>query len=61
MADTPDTPDLNFIDRQLERMMRDVADVRDEQRVQGAMFRRFDVTLSVVREEIRTLRDRIDA
>jgi hypothetical protein len=34
--------DLNFIARQIERLIGDVATMRDEQRVQSAMIMRLD-------------------
>jgi hypothetical protein len=50
-------PDLNFVVRQLERLTAEVAGMRDELRVQGAMIRRLDVGQSVMLEEMRAIRD----
>jgi hypothetical protein len=35
-------PDLNFLARQNERILTEIASLRDEQRVQGAMIIRLD-------------------
>jgi ubiquinone biosynthesis protein UbiJ len=52
-------PDLNFVVRQLERLTAEVAGMRDELRVQGAMIRRLDVGQSVMLEELRAIRDQV--
>jgi len=58
--------DLNFIARQLERLMTDVASLRDEMRVQGTMLMRLDAriggldtTMSTIHAELRAIREQI--
>jgi hypothetical protein len=52
-------PDLGFVVRQLERLTAEVAGMRDEMRVQGAMIKRLDVGQTAVLEEIRAIRDQV--
>ena len=44
---------------QLERLTAEVAGLRDELRVQGAMIRRLDVGQTAVLEEMRAIRDQV--
>ena len=44
---------------QLERLTAEVAGLRDELRVQGAMIRRLDVGQTAVREEMRAILDQV--
>jgi len=46
-------PDLSFIARQLDRVLAEIASLRDEVRVQGAMIRRLDSTVALLIEEFR--------
>ena len=47
------TVDLNFIARQLERVISEQGGARDEMRVQLAVIMRLDATLAAVLHEIR--------
>jgi hypothetical protein len=51
--------DLNFIARQLERLISDIAMMRDELRVQGAIIMRLDSGQSAMLTELRATRDQI--
>jgi hypothetical protein len=51
--------DLNFIARQLDRVMTDIATLRDEIRVQGAITMRLDGGQSAMLAELRAIRDQI--
>jgi len=55
----PDAIDLNFLARQLDRLITDVSSFRDELRVQGAMLRRLDAGQTAVLEEMGAIRDQI--
>ncbi len=45
--------DLNFIARQIDRLITEVGGLRDELRVQGAMIMRLDGSHTVLLEELR--------
>jgi len=45
--------DLNFIARQIDRLITEVGGMRDELRVQGAMIMRLDGSHTVLLEELR--------
>jgi hypothetical protein len=51
--------DLNFIARQLDRVMTDIATLRDEVRVQNAITMRLDGGQSAMLAELRAIRDQI--
>jgi hypothetical protein len=51
--------DLNFIAHQLERLISDVAMMRDELRVQSAIIMRLDSGQSAMLAELRATRDQI--
>ena len=53
-----DQPDLNFIARQMERMIRDQAATRDDIRVLTAMVMRLDGSMGTVLEELRAVHGR---
>ena len=46
-------PDLNFIARQIDRLITEVAGMRDELRVHGAMIMRLDGSHTALLEEVR--------
>jgi hypothetical protein len=50
-------PDLTFLTRRLERLQTDVAAMRDEMHVSGAMQRRTDGLVVSLIEEIRAVHD----
>jgi hypothetical protein len=52
-------PDLNFIARQLDRLIADVSSMRDELRVQGAMIMRLDASQTPILEEMRAIHAQI--
>jgi hypothetical protein len=59
-------PDLSFLTRQVERLITEVASMRDEVRVQGAMIMRLDAmvvrsegTQTAVLEEMRAIHAQI--
>jgi hypothetical protein len=52
-------PDLNFIARQLDRLITDVSSMRDELRVQGAMIMRLDALQTPILEEMRAIHAQI--
>jgi len=56
-------PTLEFIGKQLERLIGDVATIRDEQIVQGAMLSRLDSRIggveAVVLAELRSLHNHL--
>jgi phage-related minor tail protein len=51
--------DLNFISRQLDRLITEVASLRDEVHVQGAMLMRLDSTVAAVLVEQRAMREQV--
>lgn len=48
--------DLNFIARQLERVLTEIGGLRDEIRVQGAMIQRLDGSMSALLQEMQDTR-----
>jgi hypothetical protein len=47
--------DLKFVARQLDRVLLDIAGLRDEMAVQTAIIRRFDGTVDGLTEEVRAV------
>jgi hypothetical protein len=54
-------PDLNFLARQVERLITDVASLRDDMRVLMAMVLRQDHTLARLVKEVRAVHEQIAA
>jgi ubiquinone biosynthesis protein UbiJ len=52
-------PDLNFLARQVERLINDVGSLRDDMRVLTAMVLRQDHTLARLVEEVRAVHEQI--
>jgi hypothetical protein len=50
-------PDLNFLARQVERLITDVGSLRDDMRVLTAMVLRQDHTLARLVEEVRAVHE----
>ena len=51
--------DLNFLARQNERILHDLAGVRDELRVQGAMIMRLDGAVASLSEQVQVVHNQI--
>ena len=53
MAETPQTVDLAFLARQNERIMRDIAGLKDDMNVLTSIVLRQDGTLNALLQEVR--------
>jgi hypothetical protein len=51
--------DLNFLARQNERILHDLADLRDELRVQGAMIMRLEGAVASLSEQVHGVHNQI--
>jgi hypothetical protein len=51
--------DLNFLARQNERILQDLASVRDELRVQGAMIMRLEGAVASLSEQVQVVHNQI--
>jgi septal ring factor EnvC (AmiA/AmiB activator) len=51
--------DLNFLARQNERIIQDLASVRDELRVQGAMIMRLEGSVASLSEQVQVVHNQI--
>ncbi len=51
--------DLNFLARQNERILHDLAGVRDELRVQGAMIMRLEGAVASLSEQVHVVHNQI--
>jgi hypothetical protein len=51
--------DLNFLARQNERILHDLASVRDELRVQGAMIMRLEGAVASLSEQVHVVHNQI--
>ena len=51
--------DLNFLARQNERILNDLAGVRDEVRVQGAMIMRLEGAVASLSEQVHVVHNQI--
>jgi hypothetical protein len=54
-------PDLNFIARQIERLIRDNAGARDDIRVLTAIVMRLDTNQAAMLDELRAMHARMEA
>jgi septal ring factor EnvC (AmiA/AmiB activator) len=57
---TPEPVTLEFIARQLERVLTEQADMRDQMTVLTAMVMRIEVTVHALEIEVRAMHSRLD-